>query len=77
MPTSATASFDPPVAKPGETVFYRISVESTESAVQMPEKLPAPLTLITRPVSQGQIIQLSTGRPRPLASLSRPYRRTS
>lgn len=67
-PSTATASFDPSVTRPGETVFYRVSVESTESAVRLPERIPAPLTLMTKLVAQGQIIQTSTGRPRPLAS---------
>lgn len=67
-PTLAVATFDPPVARPGETVFYRVSVESTESAVHLPDRIPAPLPLMIRPVAQGQIIQLSNGRPRPLAT---------
>lgn len=67
-PASATAAFDPPVTRPGETVFYRVSVAATESSVQFPDKLPAPLTLMTRRAAQGQILQFSTGRPAPLTT---------
>ena len=42
-PTSGAASFDSPVTRPGETVYYRVSIAATEASVQLPEKIPAPL----------------------------------
>ena len=68
VPTAARASFDPPVARPGQKAFYRITVDATESSINLPEKIPAPLTLMMKPVAQGQVIQMLNGRPAPLTT---------
>ena len=56
----ATASFDPPVVRPGERAFYRVVFNALEESIEWPAKLTAPPQLETRPGAHGQFLQ-STG----------------
>lgn len=67
-PVTATAQFDPPVVRVGETTFYRVSVDATESSVEWPDALSAPAELKFGPKRSGQITQMQPGKFRPLAS---------
>src|SRR5690242_13961199 len=67
-PVTATATFDPPVVRPGEKVFYRVTFDATESAVEWTEAIPAPPELKLRPVAHGQLTQSLGNKFRPLAS---------
>lgn len=67
-PVTATAMFDPPVAHPGETVLYRVSVDATESSIAWPPALPAPAELKFGPKRSGQITLMQGGGFRPIAS---------
>jgi hypothetical protein len=67
-PVTATAQFDPPVVHVGETTFYRVSLDATESSVQWPDELSTPAELKFGPKRSGQITQMQPGKFRPLAS---------
>jgi hypothetical protein len=67
-PVTATATFDPPVTQVGGKTFYRVTVDATESSIEWPEKIPAPLFLLPGIKSQGQIMQTLNGQFRPLTA---------
>ena len=67
-PVTATAQFDPPVVRAGETTYYRVSLDATESSVAWPDELSAPVALRFGPKRSGQITQVQPGKFRPLAS---------
>jgi hypothetical protein len=56
----ATASFDPPIVRPGERAFYRVVFNALEESIEWPAKLTAPPQLEMRPGAHGQFLQ-STG----------------
>lgn len=56
-PVTATASFDPPLVRPGEKSIYRVTLNATEVSVNLPGEIPAPAALkLSRSVS-GQNTQ--------------------
>jgi len=67
-PVSAAAVFDPPVAHVGDRVFYRVTVDATESSVTWPDAFPTPAELGFGAQASGQIMQTQGARYRPLAS---------
>jgi hypothetical protein len=54
---SITAAFDPPVARAGEKVFFRVSVGAIEHTIAWPEKISAPDGLQFGEFAHGQMIQ--------------------
>ena len=56
-PVTATAAFDPPVVRPGEKTFYRVTVSATESSIQWPDEIAAPAELKIGARARGQITQ--------------------
>lgn len=54
---TATAAFDPPVARVGEMVFYRVSISAADASIQWPGTIPAPSELRFGPEGHGQITQ--------------------
>ena len=56
---TATASFDPPVVRPGQQAFYRVVFNALEESVEWPRKLTAPPQLEIRPGAHGQILQIT------------------
>ena len=67
-PVTATATFDPPVTQVGAKTFYRVTVDATESSIEWPEKIPAPLFLLPGAKTQGQVMQTLNGQVRPLTA---------
>jgi len=63
---TAKSEFDPPVARPGETVFYRVALNATRNSIQWPEALPATPNLALGPMEGGQIPLIEGNRYRPL-----------
>lgn len=55
-PVTATATFDPPVVRPGEKSVYRISLNAPEASIQWPEEMAAPPQLKLRRTASGQIM---------------------
>ena len=67
-PVTATAEFDPPTVHVGERVFYRVTIDSTESSVQWPADITAPAALKFGVKRSGQITQFQSMNFRPMAS---------
>jgi hypothetical protein len=67
-PLTATAGFDPPVARPGQKTYYRVTVDATESSIHWPDHLAAPAGLVVGHQTRGQLTQRLAGRYRPLSS---------
>jgi hypothetical protein len=67
-PVTATAAFDPPVARVGEPVFYRVSLDAAEASIQWPETIPTPPELKFSSEMDGQLTQDFMRRFRPLTS---------
>lgn len=57
-PVTATASFDPPTARVGAKVFYRVAVNATEPSVRWPAHIPAPAELKINATAHGQVLEL-------------------
>jgi hypothetical protein len=67
-PVTATAVFDPPVARVGQTVFYRVAIDGAGETIQWPDAISASPQLNFGPVSKGKLMQFLANRFRPLAS---------
>lgn len=67
-PVTATSAFDPPVARVGQRIFYRVNVDATESSIQWPAVIDAPAALEFGAKASGQITEMQAARFRPLAS---------
>ena len=57
-PVTPLVSFDPPVVKPGEDSTYRVTLNALETAIDSPDKIPAPAQLTWRPGAHGQILSM-------------------
>ena len=60
-PVAPAVVFDPPVVKPGETAVYRVTLNALETAIEWPERIPAPQGLACRPGGHGQILAMAGG----------------
>lgn len=58
VPT-ATASFDPPVVRPGELTFLRVVLNALEESIEWPTNVAAPPQLEIRPGAHGQIFRMT------------------
>jgi hypothetical protein len=56
-----TATFDPPVIRPGEQSIYRVTFQALEQSVEWPQTLAAPKDLRLEPGAHGQMLQLAGG----------------
>jgi len=65
---SATAEFDPPVVRPGEKTFYRVTLDATENSILWPDKIDAPPGLALGPGVHGQISRVEGNKFHPLTS---------
>jgi len=57
-PVVPVTTFDPPVIKPGQQSTYRVMMNALETAIEWPEKIPAPQQLSCRAGAHGQILSL-------------------
>jgi len=73
----ATASFDPPIVRPGEEAFYRVVFDALEESIESPGKLAAPPQLEVQPGAHGQILQMAGGSLQPRTSFNYRVRATS
>ncbi|MBC8095572.1 MAG: hypothetical protein H7Y43_07155, partial [Akkermansiaceae bacterium] len=60
-----SASFDPPMVKPGGKSIYRVTFNALSDSVQWPEKLNAPAELALRSSARGQILVPADGKLKP------------
>ena len=74
---AATASFDPPVVRPGQLAFYRVVFNALEESIEWPGKLPAPPQLEMLPSAHGQILQFMGANLEPRTSINYRVRASS
>ncbi len=70
LPVTAMAVFDPSVVRAGEKTFYRVTVTTTESSIQWPEKITAASELKFGPTTHGQMMQLQGNQYRPVTAFT-------
>jgi hypothetical protein len=63
---TAKAEFDPPIARPGENVIYRVALDATRNSIEWPESLPSSPNLKLGPMTAGQITRVEGNKYRPL-----------
>ncbi|HWI59941.1 MAG TPA: BatD family protein [Bacillota bacterium] len=57
-PVTPTATFDPPVIRPGESATYRVTFNALEASIEWPGKITATPRLELRAGGHGQIFQM-------------------
>ena len=57
--TTVTATFDPPVIRPGEQAFLRVALNALEESVEWPTNLAGPRQLEIRPGAHAQMLQFT------------------
>jgi hypothetical protein len=60
-PVTATATFDPPMVRPGERVIYRVTFNATAVSINWPPTIPAPPELKIHLSASGQTMQAVDG----------------
>src|SRR5580698_7087856 len=75
-PVTATATFDPPMARVGQNVYYRVALDGAGESIPWPGAISAPAELKFGPVSQGQLMQFFGNKFRPLKSYLYPVQAT-
>jgi hypothetical protein len=73
---TATASFDPPVVRPGEQVFYRVVFNALEESIEWPGKITSLPPLDIQPGAHGQILQMTGTNMEPRTSFNQRVRAT-
>jgi len=58
-PVIATAVFDPPAARPGVPVVYRLTFSALEESIDLPENLPFPAKIQVRAGGHGQMLAMT------------------
>jgi hypothetical protein len=53
-PVEATATFDPPAVRPGDTAIYRVTFNAMMDSIQWPEEIIAPQALELKRSARGQ-----------------------
>jgi hypothetical protein len=76
-PVTATANFDPPMARPGQSVYYRVALDGAGESIPWPGAISAPAELKFGTVSQGQLMQFVGNKFRPLKSYLYPVQATT
>jgi antitoxin (DNA-binding transcriptional repressor) of toxin-antitoxin stability system len=76
-PVVATATFDPPVIRPGEKCIYRVSFNALEASIRWPQPLRAPPQLQVRPGAHGQVLRPGNGVWKPLTTFNFEVRATA
>jgi hypothetical protein len=66
----ATATFDPPVVRPGEKSIYRVTFNALEDSVKWPDEIVVPPPLALRPSARGQVLQPAGDRLKPQTAIN-------
>jgi len=69
-PVTPSATFDPPVVRPGEQTMYRVTFNALEESIAWPEQIAAPSELDMRPGARGQILQMTGAGFRPMTAFN-------
>lgn len=67
-PVRAAAEFDPPIARAGDKICYRVNVDATESSIVWPDVLPVPPGLRFGADTRGMTTQMQASSFRPLTA---------
>ena len=73
-PVVPSATFDPPVVRPGEWSTYRATFNALEESIDWPEKFVAPPGLEVRPGAHGQMLAFGGSRLQPHTSFNYHFR---
>lgn len=73
-PVTATATFDPPLVRPGEKSIYRISFNAPEASIRWSEEIALPPQLQLQRTASGQIMQPVGGMMRTLTTFNHAAR---
>ena len=57
LPVTAISWFDPPVVRPGQLSFYRVTFNALEESIEWPDEFKGPEKLQLHPGARGQILQ--------------------
>ncbi len=76
-PVIATASFDPPFLRPGESTTYRVSFNALEASIEWPAQLTTSPKFDLRPGAHGQILQMNGAAFQPRTSFNYHFRPTA
>ncbi len=63
---TATSRFDPPIVRPGEKTFYRVTFNATQNSIAWPDEITAPPELQFGAAARGQLMQPDGVRFQPL-----------
>ncbi len=66
----ATASFDPPVVRPGERSFLRVVFNALKDSIELPANLTGPAELEIRPGARAEILQMTGTNMEPRAAFN-------
>ncbi len=66
----ATATFDPPVVRPGEKSIYRVTFNALEDSVKWPDEIVVPPPLALRLSARGQVLQPAGDRLKPQTAIN-------
>ena len=64
------SSFDPPIVRPGQETFYRVTVTALEQSVELPSLIPTQPIFKLKPGAHGQILQVVEGKQIPLTTFN-------
>ena len=70
----ATATFDPPVVRPGEKSVYRVTFNALDDSVKWPDEIVAPPQLALRLSARGQVLQPAGDRLKPQTAINHHVR---
>jgi hypothetical protein len=73
----ATATFDPPIVRPGEKAIYRVTFNALNDSVQFPDTVPAPTELQFRSSARGQVLVPGDNRLKPQTTINYHVRGTT
>lgn len=69
-PVVAQAKVDPPIARVGGYIVYRLSLNALNNSVKLPEALPLPAGLTARPPTRGEILMQQNAKMGPQTSIN-------
>jgi hypothetical protein len=73
-PVVASASFDPPIVRPGETTTYRVTMNALEASITWPKQLATSPQIDLRPGGHGQMLQIVGSAFQPRTSFNYHFR---
>jgi hypothetical protein len=69
-PILPSVTFDPPAVRPGQSAYYRVTLNALEQSIDWPATIPSKPALEFRPGARGQVLQYTGGGMAPLTGLN-------